>query len=466
MKKLFKIIIVLFISSFSLVFANSGPTYWQGYPSSDIMTIDKNSPISVEGEYLTFNFSHENRDYYSIEAKVTAEYIMNNPTNETQFVQMAFPFVERLNNINYDEIKITADGKELPYDVYLGNPVNSNIHSDEKEKENFDFDKIINTISNDLYIAKTFSADEMGKLYYIEMEPTTDEMVDFTVDFVYNHEKTNILIKNFNSFSRDVNGNVRISSGFNEPQTAEIFILGEDIDFNVKGYTIGSSKVETNKFNYEIIEKEVDVKTYVLDYVKDRYGANVQHISDIQLYNLYAATLDKYFEQNMGFCSDGDIFSESYNERIITLVYDVEFPSSSVKNVGVTYNTKGTMNKRNTVKPQYSFDYILNPAKNWSSFNNLNIKIITPQAAPYIIDSSVEFTKEEGNIYTAEFEKLPEEDLSFTLYPNEKITLLDRVNGRINRSFGYFAPIIIGIIGIVMVIVIVAITRKIKRMKN
>ncbi|MPN37686.1 hypothetical protein SDC9_185206 [bioreactor metagenome] len=168
----------------------------------------------------------------------------------------------------------------------------------------------------------------------------------------------------------------------------------------------------------------------------------------------------------MGFCSDGDIFAESYNERIITLVYDVEFPSSSVRNVSVTYNTKGTMDKRNTVKPQYSFDYILNPAKNWSSFNNLNIKIITPQAAPYIIDSSVEFTKEEGNIYTTVFEKLPEEELSFTLYPNEKITLLDRVNGRINRSFGYFAPIIIGIIGIVMVIVIVAITRKIKRMKN
>lgn len=466
MKKLFNVIIVFLISSFSLVFANSGPTYWQGYPSSDIMAIDKNSPISVEGEHLTFNFSHENLDYYSIEAKVTAEYIMNNPTNETQLVQMAFPFVGRLNNINYDELKITADGKELPYDIYLGNPVKSNINSDDKEKENFDFDKIAKSISNDLYTADKFSADETGKLYYIEMEPTADEMVDFTVEFVYNHEKTNVLIKNFNGFSRDENGNVRISSDFNEPQTAEIFILGEDIDFNVKGYTIGSSKVETNKFNYEIIEKGVDVKTYVLDYVKNRYGANVQHISDIQLYNIYAATLDKYFEQNLGFCSEDDIFAESYMERIITLVYDVEFFPSSVRNVSVTYNTRGTMNKRNTVKPQYSFDYILNPAKNWSSFNNLNIKIITPQAAPYIIDSSIEFTKEEGNIYTAKFEKLPEEDLSFTLYTNEKITLMDRINGRISRSFGYFAPIVIGIIGIVMIIVIVAITRKIKKMKN
>ena len=118
-----KFIITLALSSFSLVLANSGPVYWQGYPSSDIMTIDKNSPIEVKSENLTFDFSDKNNDSYSIKANVKAEYDMTNPTNEANSVKMAFPFVERLNNLNFDDIKITTDGKELPYEVYLGKSI-------------------------------------------------------------------------------------------------------------------------------------------------------------------------------------------------------------------------------------------------------------------------------------------------------------------------------------------------------
>jgi len=465
MKKLVKgFIISILISSSTIVFANSGPVYWQGYPSSDIMTIDKNSPIEVKGENLSFDFSDENNDSYSVIANVTAEYEMTNSNNEAHSVQMAFPFVERLDNINYDDIKITADGIELPYEVYIGKSVISygNSSFEKTKEENFDFDEIVNTISHDTYQANSFDEGEIGKLYYIEIKPTTNEGIDFAVDFSYDQEKTNILIKNFNSFNLN-DGKVRIASGCYESQIAEIYVLGEDIDLDINGYTIGSSKEETNLFTYEILEKEVDVKTYLLDYIKSYYRANFEHISDIQLYNLYASALDKYFINNLGFCSEHDIFAESGHERIITLVYTVEFLPAQDKKVSVSYKTNGTMDKRNTSSPQYLFDYILNPAKNWNAFNNLNIKIISPQEAPYIIDSSIELNKEEDNIYTATLERLPEEDLSFTLYSKEKVTLLDKIEGRINRSFGYFAPIVIGVIGIFIVIVSIIIARKFMR---
>jgi len=462
MKKSVKIIITLLIFSFSLVYANSGPVFWQGYPASDIMTVDRNSPIEVKNENLTFDFSDGNNDSFSVTANVTAEYEMTNPTNETHSVQMAFPFVERLDNINYDDIKITADGKVLPYEVYIGESVNSYEKSfKENKEENFDFYEIVNTMSSDMYEAKSFTADEIGKLYSIEIKPTTNEGIDFTVDFSYDHDKTNILIKNFNSFNRN-DGKVSIASGCYEPQIAEIYVLGEDIDFNIKGYTIGSSKEETNLFTYEILEKEVDVNTYLLDYIKNYYRTNFEHISDIQLFNLYASALDKYFLNNMGFCSEHDIFAESGYERIITLVYTAEFLQTSDKKLSVSYKTSGTMDKRNTSSPKFSFDYILNPAENWNSFNNLNIKIITPPEAPYIIDSSIGFNKVEGNIYTATLESLPEDDLSFTLYSKEKVTLFDKIEGRINRNFGYFAPVVIGIIIILIVIVIKMIARKFK----
>jgi hypothetical protein len=417
----------------------------------------------VNSEDLIFDFSDENNDSYSVQANVTAQYEMTNPTDKIQSVQMAFPYIERLSNVNYENIKVTADGKELPYDVYAGNVVNSYGNSFEEHKdENFDFDEIVNTISNDTYEAKSFKADEIGKLYYFEIKPTADGKVDFTVDFTYDQEKTNILIKNFNSFSRE-DGKVRIASGCYESQIAEIYVLGEDIDMDIKGYTIGSSKEETNSFTYELTEKEIDVRSYLLHSMKSNYYADFEHISDIQLYNLYASALDKYFVNNLGFCTVDDVLAESGSVRIITLVYTVDFIPSQDQQVSVSYNTKGTMDKRNTSSPQFLFDYILNPAKNWNSFNNLDIKIITPQEAPYIIDSSINLIKEKSNIYTAKLEKLPEEDLSFTLYSKEKITLYDKIEGRINRSFGYFAPIVIGIIGFFIIVIIFIIARKFKK---
>lgn len=465
MRKTVKIIVFL-ISSFSLVFANSGPTYWQGYPSSDIMTVDKNSPIEVKSENLTFDFTDDDMDLYSVEANVTAEYEMTNPTNESQSVQMAFPFVERLDNMNYDNIKITADGAELPYEVYLGEAINnSGSNFQENRNMNFDFEEIVHTISNDIYEASSFTVDEIGKLYYMEIKQTTEEPIDFTVDFSYDNEKTKILIKNFNSFSID-DGIVRIASGIYEPQVAEIYVLGEDIDFDVKGYTIGSSKEETDLFTYELIEKEIDVKTYLLDYIISYYHYNSRYISDIQLYNVYANALDKYFVQNLGFCSDYDLFAASGNERIITLVYSAGFSPASDKNISVSYRTKGTMDKRNTTSPKYSFDYILNPAKNWNAFNNLNIKIITSSQAPYIINSSIELNKEGKNLYTAALESLPEEDLSFTLYSKEKVTLMDKIEGYLNRHLGYFVLVFIGIMGILAVVASISLIRKVMRKRH
>ncbi|MEL7647355.1 MAG: hypothetical protein AAGU76_04645 [Sedimentibacter sp.] len=463
MKKSVYIAMILIISSFSMVFANSAPVYWQGYPSYDILNIDKDSPIVVKGEDLIFDFSDENNDSHSVEANVTAQYEMINPTDKTISVQMAFPFVERLYDIDYDSIKITADGKELPYEVYIGNVINSYGNSFEENKgQQFDFDEIVTAISNDMYEAKSFSADEIGKLYSIEIKPTTDKGIDFTVDFTYDQDETKILTENFNGFSLS-GGKARITSGCFQPQTAEIYVLGEDINMDVKGYTLGSSKEETDMFTYEITEKEVDVRTYLLGSMKNYSFVDYEHLSDIQIYNLYAGALDKYFMNNMGFCTVDDVLSESGSVRVITLLYSVEFLPSQSQTVSVSYNTKGTMDKRNTSSPQYLFDYILNPAKNWNSFNNLNIKIITPQEAPYIIHSSIELNKEEGNVYTASLEKLPEDDLSFALYSKEKITLYDKIEGRINRSFGYFAPIVIGIVGFSIIVISFIIARKFKK---
>ena len=152
-------------------------------------------------------------------------------------------------------------------------------------------------------------------------------------------------------------------------------------------------------------------------------------------------------------------------QRIFTLVYTVEFPHSSEREVSISYYTSGTMDKTKTVDPLYTFDYILNPAKHWKDFKDLNIKVIAPEKAPHIVKSSIEFTKGENNTYTATLNKLPEDDLSFTLYANEKITLQDRIKGKLNNKFGYFFPFVANAAALLVVAVIIIVVQKRKKNK-
>ena len=117
MKRVIRLIVVdLLIFSFTVVFANSGPVYMTGLPSSGVLAVDK--------ENLTFDFSGEEKHYAPI-GIVTAEYEMVNPTNDYLTVQMAFPYIGNLGSASNENIKITVDNEELPYEVYLGETVKS-----------------------------------------------------------------------------------------------------------------------------------------------------------------------------------------------------------------------------------------------------------------------------------------------------------------------------------------------------
>lgn len=461
MKKFISCILVITVlfTFFTTVLANSGPVFWQGYPSSDIMTIEENSPIKVENENLVFDFSKYDNSSYGLNGKVTATYKMINPTNETQSVQMAFPFVGSINSLVRNNILITADNNVLSYDMYIGDVVNSygNPNMDDKNTS-FDFKNIVGNITDDVYTAKHFTENEKGKLYTIKVKPTTDVDINFVVDFNFDHNKTKVLTNGFNGLER--NGNkTRITSWCHKQNTLEIYVLGEDIDLKINAYKDGELKKKTTSFTHKISTEEVEVRSYLMKYMKE--NTNIKNdgmISDNQLYNLYAKSLDESFTHYSG-CSWGhDIIDMLNYDRILTLVYTVEFPPNSEKEVSVSYRTSGTMDKRETVKPLHSFDYLLNPAKNWSDFNNLNIKIIAPDEAPYIVKSNIDFEKEENNVYTAALENLPEDDLSFTLYANAKITLLDKARGSLKNNFGY------GLI--LLIIVIIFIVFFLKRRKE
>jgi hypothetical protein len=386
MKKsiLYIILTIIILSLPATATANSGPTYWQGYPSSEIMLVKDNSSITVENENLIFDFSDYEERSYTVDGKVTATYQMVNPTNEAQTVQMAFPFVGTLNSLSMEDIEVSVDSSNIPYEIYIGDVVGNYRNTLEDGKEEiFDFTNIINTITDKPYKAKNFAENEKGKLYIIDIKPTTEERINFAVDFKFDFEKTKVLTKGFNRYERD-GEKTRIAAWCYKPETLEIFVLGGDIDLNINCYTDGELKKKTNLFTYQLYAQEMEFKSYLMDYdLNDYVKQNADRImgvmaSDLQLYNMYAKSIDECFTQNLGYGSDSDLSDQWNSRRILTLVYTVEFSRNSEKEVTVQYKISGTMDMRKTAKPLYSFDYILNPAKNWNGFKNLNIKIITP----------------------------------------------------------------------------------------
>jgi hypothetical protein len=439
-----------------MIFANSGPVFWQGYPSSDIMSIKADSPITVKSEKLVFDFSNYDESDYTISGKVTAAYSMANPTKETQSVQMAFPFVGTLYNLSPESVVISADNIILPYDLYFGDVVDIRGNPRYEKDTSFDFANILNTITEEPYKAESFEESEKGKLYTIDVKPNANEIVNIVVNF--NGNKTKVLANEFNAYERN-SERIKITALCDKPITLEVLVLGEDIGIFTNTYKAGEAKGKTDLLTCQISTQEVEFKSYFMDYVESHTNSSLRSMtSDTQLYNLYAKALDRCFKANMGYSSEYDLLEQGDYKRIITLVYTVEFPKNSEKEISVSYNTSGTMDKTETVEPLYSFDYILNPAENYRDFKNLNIEIITPKQAPYIVKSSVDLMKGENKLYTATLTNLPEEDLSFTLYAEEKITLLDKAAGNLQNSFGYFVPFVIValvlLIGIIIIVII------------
>lgn len=426
-KSIFNVVVsLILISNFVFAYANSGPVVWPAAPSSDIVAVEENSPIAVRNEMLTFDFNDAKNSSYSISGKVTAEYEMHNPTDKRETSVMAFPFVESVRGFSEDAVSIMADDDTLPFEVYIGSRIDGiGNYSEEQQKGIYDFNEIVGTIKRDKYVPHNFSEDETGKLYKIYAEPKADN-ANLSVEFNYDSAHTKVMTKGFNSFSGD-GENIRVAAGLWEPEVLEIFILGEDVNLVFEKYKDGTLTEKTDLLHYEVTSEDILLKDYLKQYA-DSGDNDTYNFNEIQLYNVYAKALDRVFTSNMGFCSEDMLSEEWYSKRILILVYTVEFTENSTKIVSVSYTAAGTMDRRETNTPQYTFDYILNPAKNWNDFKNLNIRIITPEEAPHIIKSSVDFNREADNTYSTALNSLPEQDLSFTLYYKEKISLLDRVD--------------------------------------
>jgi len=268
----------------------------------------------------------------------------------------------------------------------------------------------------------------------IDVNKTGSSSLMISVPMDLQGKDTDIIALDFNSYSRE-GDRMELKSWVDSTDTIEFLVIGDRFDVAVEGYIDATEKEKNDGFTYEISEDEVDIRDFLLKEGERLLGRSIDDDSS-QYWNVMAREVDRAIQNNDGFASIDELTNALYTDRYILFIYSVDFMKETSREISVSYLSTGTMDKRETTTPKYTFSYLLSPASLWNGFNNLDMEIRTSETEPYLLESTLGFENTADRNYTASFEALPDKDLVFTVYKSEKVTLSDRFNGWLSRSYG------------------------------
>lgn len=446
------------------VSANSGPTYWEQAPSFS-MTALKDCPVTVEREDLSFDFSANEHSDFSPKAEVTAAYQMKNPTEAALRVQMAFPLISSLHDLSSATgVRITADGKNIPFQVFVGDEspktgMTRNYYKDDGtlNAKNLSFDQILNSVSENA--APLQKLKDGGKLYRFS---SGGKSCNLKVGFEINPKKTSILCNGFNGFRFDKNGTGKIEligwQAQGELAPVKFLAVGDEIkNLTVKAYKVGSD-TETLP---DVIPKTETSSQGTGDFIKEMLRSTSEFAE--QILPAVEKQIDAKISGGQTVVDDSIVADLCSENHIIVLAYEIPFAANSASNVSVRYSMGGAMDSSIASQPVYSYGYLLNPAKGWAKFSNLNITVAPPKLSPYVVKSSVALTRGGDGTYSAKLSSLPQSDLAFTLYAKPQITPDDKP---VNKSYDSATKFLLVLASAAAIIIITAIFIKLRKRKS
>ena len=131
--------------------------------------------------------------------------------------------------------------------------------------------------------------------------------------------------------------------------------------------------------------------------------------------------MESFFADGNHAFGDSNLYDFLQQQRLIVLCFETQFPAGGERTVTVKYAMSGSMDSVKTQKPVYSYAYLLNPAKGWAGFRNLNIRIVPPKKAPSLVAGSLSFKKSSDGAYIASLPSLPQNDLTFYLCESQRV---------------------------------------------
>lgn len=408
--------------------ANSAPPYWEGATGAGAIMAGEQCPIQVEKEHLKLElgdlpsgvFASE-EEFHSYGGKFTAEYTFYNPTAEDLDVKLVFPFgklpeyAPRSEEFSEQEAagyKITADGKDVPYELRY-------TYNDSPYDGKFDLGKELSR----LYPSpRAFYSDDLPvHIHEFTVDvPKQSEKYDwtnFSLTFSASQSKTRLFAsENFGFGVWDGKGKLihSFDCAAESSKKFVIYVLGEDIKeveptvFRYKDRTaeIDADAVVTHNTEQETTFSELvssfkpksgiseeDFKNAFIDYIEDSTQKNscVAYVTPQGLAENDGAFM-RWFEYELRIPAGG----KTVNTVTAPIYPTIDFSREQVR---------------------YTYEYLLSPADRWASFGDLTIDIETP----YILSGeSLTFTKrEDGSGYTLTRKGLPMGDLTFTLTDGE-----------------------------------------------
>ena len=404
-------------------YANSAQRHWNGTSGTGTLVKDKDCPLEVDKELLTFDVQEFPKNYYNsteeflaYTGKVTAEYTFRNPADYTVTAALVFPFgnLPHYGEYIYDPPtdKHIAVSDTEKYGVKVnGKLIKATVrHTLKNIGTPFSLDEDMPKLT-DGYISDSFFRPDLPVwVQHYSVEGVGAENQAATAAFVLREDpsKTRVLWEEKNGIATLKDG-IRISGWTKTGDTLTVYIFGEPPKDGIAWslYENGACK---KKIDGTITLKCSEQMTF-RDFVFREYDNN-SGISESDWYNAQVAFLNDGSKDWMygGIYTEKSSFSlMRWYEYTLTLE-----PGQTLTNT-VTAPLYPAIDAGYTPSI-YTYSYLLSPAKTWAQFGELKIVVNTPYYMTENNQSSFSGT-EKG--YELTMPGLPEKELTFTLSESE-----------------------------------------------
>lgn len=424
------------------VFANSGKYYEQGVTGSGTIVRNEQSVLAVESEKLTFNipdFPEYGISMPDYKASVTAEYNFVNTSDSTVTTSMAFPIgvnPKFYGDSREPEIKVNGEAVTVQTRHTMGYYRN--------------FADSVKDIYDDYY-SDDFYTPDMAVTHYkmtIEMPSSGYRLIG------------NVTCGDGARFITWLGTNEEIDKYLDKgTNVLDFYVVGDTADFNCdwhfekwKKHLFSSGEYVYTSATFTMSET---VETTTLKDLILSYRPQESAVSEMDWYNGYVSGFGK-----RKYVSECDLASHGDSNFLAWYTYDVEVEPNGRFTNTVTAPLLPSVDYAYS-PAVYDYEYFLSPAESWQSFGKLEIVINTDY---YFIAQSLAFEECEGG-YVAEFDSLPEDELTFSL-----CSVADPSKSRVGvnlTGFTIFVLVLFSIVALELICaVIVAIVYLVKSRKK
>lgn len=394
--------------------ANSALTHWNGTASAGAFPDEQNCPLVVEKEVLTFDIQEFPAAYYETseeavmyEGSVTASYTVCNPSDSEVKARFFFPFGTAPDyGDKFEDIEkygVYIDGEQV--DSLLRHTY-SYFGADFNLQE--DLPKLIDGFDDSGFLHPDLPVTEyVYEVSGVDHETYSAACAGF--EMADNLDETRIFVDPCRGFGTDYDSfHVKVSAENKRKIRLYVFgnLLKEMPEWKI--YESSGSKIEIEG-HVTLLEKEtrsMDLKEYILEQRPESVS-----ITESDWFNAMVCLLEECTTE----CGViGEIFVSPeelpyclmrwYEYELTvgpgeTLINEVKAPL--YPSIDEDYNP-----------PVYEYEYLLSPARTWSSFGRIDIIVNTPF---YMIESGPEGFEQMEDGYRVRLNEIPEQELTFVL---------------------------------------------------